>query len=90
MEALSWNSILQAINTMALAAFAALLAMGKIVPLAVVKEHMIAPLQDRIQALERLSSKRDEQNAELQRMQAEAIKAQSQALEIYYQHKGGD
>lgn len=83
----SFQGILNAVNVTALAAFAVLLALGKLVPVSVVKEYMLTPLNDRIAALERISAKRDDQNAELQRMQAEAIKAQSQALELIHSRR---
>lgn len=82
--------ILQALNTMALATMAYLLAKGYLVPMSVVEKFMLAPQSDRISALEEVSRRKDEQNAELQRMQAEAIKAQSQALELLMKAKGGD
>ena len=77
--------ILQWLNTAALVMFAALMAKGYLVPMTVVQEHMLKPLNDRIEALERVSSRKDDQNAELQRMQAEAIKAQSEALTMLHE-----
>lgn len=79
---MNWNEVLQALNTAALAAFVLLFVLGYIVSMKVVREQMIAPLTDRISALERISAKRDDQYAELQRQQAEAIAAQGRAMEI--------
>lgn len=85
----------QVLNAAALAVFAWLLAKGILVPMPVVEKYMLSPLNDRIAALEKLSSKRDEQNAELQRMQAEAIGAQGKAIQLLHeqlqaQGRGGD
>lgn len=84
-EAVGMAEILQWLNTAALVMFAALMAKGYLVPMTVVQEHMLKPLNDRIEALERVSSRKDDQNAELQRMQAEAIKAQSEALTMLHE-----
>lgn len=73
---------------MALAAMAYLLAKGQLVPMWVVEKFMLAPLNERIAALERISTKRDEQNAKLQEMQASALEAQGQALKLL--HEGRD
>ncbi|MFZ5816311.1 MAG: hypothetical protein ACOY93_13605 [Bacillota bacterium] len=83
-----WTQILQWLNTAALVVFAYLLARGYLVPMPVVEQHMLAPRDERIQALERVSSKKDEQHAELQRMMAAAIEAQSKALEYMHGERG--
>lgn len=69
-------------QTSALAALAVLLATGTLLPRIVVERFILAPLHARIEALERVSARRDEQQTELQRQQAEAIAAQGRAMEI--------
>lgn len=85
---LNWDLTLQAINVMALAAMAYMLAKGILVPMWVVEKFMLAPLHNRIEALEKVSARRDEQHAELQRMMAAAIEAQSRALELLHEERG--
>lgn len=87
---MDWNLVLQALNTASLVTFAYLLARGYLVPMPTVERYMLAPQNDRIAALEAVSRRKDEQNAELQRLQAEAIKAQGKALELITHSGGGE
>jgi hypothetical protein len=73
---------LQAANLGALGLTLYLLARGYLVPMIVVQQFMLAPLNARIEALERVSARKDELNAELVRQQAAAIEAQGRALEL--------
>lgn len=85
---MDWTEILQGLNTTALAVFAFLLAKGYLVPMPVVEQHMLAPRDERIVALEGVSRRKDEQHAELQKMMAEAVAAQGKALEIIHAERG--
>lgn len=89
MDNVTLQVAVQVLNAAALAVFAWLLAKGVLVPLPVVQQFMLKPLQDRIEALEQVSRRREEQNAELQRLQAKAIEAQSAALELLHKERGG-
>lgn len=85
--ALNGTEILQWINTAALVTFAYLLAKGYLVPMSVVQQYMLVPRDDRIEKLEGVSRRKDEQAYELQRMQAEAIKAQSEAMSMLQERR---
>lgn len=77
-----WQQILNGANTGVLGLIAYLLAKGILVPMSVVKDHMLAPRDDRIQALEEVSKRKEQEAAELHKMHAEALKATGAAMEL--------
>lgn len=78
----TWDAVSGLVQTSALAALAVLLATGTLIPRLIVEKLILAPLHSRIEALERVSARRDEQQTELQQRQAEAIAAQGRAMEV--------